>query len=70
MKNEDGVTWESHCHQCKIPLHECQVCIDISVLRDTVWHHEACRVIPNCDPKDRFVYPYLTRMMDSFSCMP
>ena len=31
----------------------------------TFWHHEARRVIPNCDPRDRFVYPYLTRMMDS-----
>ena len=31
--------------------------------------HEA-RVMPNCDPRDRFVYPYLTRMLDSFSCTP
>ena len=22
----------------------------------------------NCNPRDRFVYPYLTRIMDSFSC--
>ena len=43
-------------------LHECQVWIDKSVPRVTVWHHEARRVIPNCDPRDRFVYPYLTRM--------
>ena len=49
-------------------LHECQVWIDKSVLRVTFWHHEACQVMPNCDQRDRFVYPYLTRMMDSFSC--
>ena len=51
-------------------LHECQVWIDKSVPRVTFWHHEARRVMPNCDPRDRFVYPYLTRMMDSFSCSP
>ena len=49
-------------------LHECQVWIDKSVQRVLFWHHEAQRVMPNCDPRDRFVYPYLTRMMDSFSC--
>ena len=49
-------------------LHECQVWIDKSVPRVTFWHHEARRVMPNCDPRDRFVYPYLTRMMDFFSC--
>ena len=49
-------------------LYECQVWIDKSVPRVTFWHHEARRVMPNCDPRDRFVYPYLTRMMDSFSC--
>ena len=41
-------------------LHECQVLIDKSVPRVTFWHHEARRVMPNCDPRDRFVYPYLT----------
>ena len=51
-------------------LHECQVWIDKSVPRVTFGHHEARRVMPNCDPRDRFVYPYLTRMMDSFSCSP
>ena len=51
-------------------LHECQVWIDKSVPRVTFWYHEARRVMPNCDPRDRFVYPYLTRMMDSFSCTP
>ena len=43
-------------------LHECQVWIDKSVPRVTFWHHEARRVMPNCDTRDRFVYPYLTRM--------
>ena len=51
-------------------LHKCQVWIDKSVPRVTFWHHEARRVMPNYDPRDRFVYPYLTRMMDSFSCTP
>ena len=51
-------------------LHECQVWIDKSVPRVTFWHHEARRVMPNCDPRDRFVYPYLTRLIDSFSCTP
>ena len=51
-------------------LHKCQVWIDKPVPRVTFWHHEARRVMPNCDPRDRFVYPYLTRMMDSFSCTP
>ena len=51
-------------------LHECQVWIDKSVPRVTFWHHEARRVMPNCGPRDRFVYPYLTQMMDSFSCTP
>ena len=51
-------------------LHECQVWIDKSVPRVTVWHHEARRVMPDCDPRDRFVYLYLTRLMYSFSCTP
>ena len=60
------------CRKSKIIriLHECQVWIDKSVLRVTVWHHEAHRVMPNCDPRDRFVYPYLTQMKDTFSCTP
>ena len=51
-------------------LHECKVWKDKSVPRGTFWHHEARRVMPNCDPRDRFVYPYPTRMMGSFSCTP
>ena len=27
-----------------------------------------CRVMPNSDRRDRFVCPYLTLMIDSFSC--
>ena len=49
-------------------LHECQVWIDKSVLRVTVWPHETRRVMPNCDRRNRFVYSYLICMMDSFSC--
>ena len=26
-----------------------------------------CRVMPNSNPRDRFVFPYLTLMIDSFS---
>ena len=47
-------------------LHEYQVWIDKSVLRLTVWHLEARRVMLNCSARDRFGYPYLTRMMDFF----
>ena len=36
----------------RIFLHECQVWIDKSVPRVTFWHHEACLVLPNCDPRD------------------
>ena len=25
-------------------------------------------MMPNSDPRDRFVHPYLTHMIDSFSC--
>ena len=43
-------------------LHVCQVWIDKCVPRVTFWHHETRRVMQNCDPRDRFVYPYLTLM--------
>ena len=32
-------------------LHGCMVWIEKSVMRVTDWHHEACRVMPNSDPK-------------------
>ena len=50
--------------------HECEVGIEKSVPRITDWHHEACRVMTNGDPRDGFFYPTITRIMDSFSCSP
>ena len=47
--------------------HECEVLIEKSVPRVTVW---LCRVMPNCDPRDRFVNQYLKLMIYSFSCTP
>ena len=44
--------------------HYCQVRMDKSVPRVTVWHHSA---EPHNDPWDRFVHPYLTLMSDSYS---
>ena len=32
-------------------FHECMVWIEKSVMRVTVRHHEACRVMPNSDPE-------------------
>ena len=49
--------WDSIVGNIRI-LHECQGWIDKSVL------------MPNYDPRGRFVYPYLTSMMYSFSCTP
>ena len=40
--------------------HACKVWIDKSVPRITVWHLSASLVMPNCDPRDIFVYPSLT----------
>ena len=42
---------------------ECEKRIDKSVTSVIDWHHEAL-------PKDRFVYLYLTLMIDPFSCTP
>ena len=33
--------------------HECEGAIEKSVPRITVWHHQACRVMTNCDPEGR-----------------
>ena len=33
----------------------------------TVCHHSASLVMPNGDPRDRFFYPTLTLMMDSYN---
>ena len=35
-------------------------------LRITVCHHLASLVMPNGDPQDRFFYPTLTLMIDSY----
>ena len=40
-----------------------------SVPSVTVWHHKLCLVMPNSDPRDRFVYPFLKIMLDSFPCI-
>ena len=50
--------------------HECEGEIEKSISRITDWHHEACRVMTNCDSENVFVYPILTRKMNSVSCSP
>ena len=50
-------------------FHVCMVWIEKSVTRVTDRHHEACRVMPNSDPSDRFFYPHHTHMIDTFSCI-
>ena len=34
-------------------VHECEGGTEKSILMITVWHHKACRVMPNGDPKGR-----------------
>ena len=38
----------------------CQVLIDNSIPRVTIWFHEAPPSDENSDPNDRFLYQYLT----------
>ena len=38
--------------------HECEGRIEKSVLRITVWHHEACRVMTNGDPEGQSFLSY------------
>ena len=38
--------------------HECEGRIEKSVPRIAVWHHEACRVMPNGDPEGRIFLSY------------
>ena len=38
--------------------HECEGCIEKSVPRIVVWHHEACRVMTNGDPEGRILLSY------------
>ena len=46
---------------------ECEGRIEKSVPRITVCHHSASLVMPNGDPQDRFFYPPLTVMVDSYN---
>ena len=53
-------------------LHGCEVPLENSVLRVTVWHHERgfvewCKTVI---PRDGIFYPHQTLMFDSFSCIP
>ena len=43
-------------------LHECDLRMNKSVPRDTVWYREVCQVMLKSDPRDIFVCPYLTLM--------
>ena len=45
----------------------CKGGVEKSVLRITVWHHEASLVMPEGDPQDGFFYPILTLKIDSYS---
>ena len=64
-------------YRCCIPvakeyiriLHECEVLIEKSVPR-VIGITRLCRVMPNCDLRDRFVDQYLKLIIDSFSCTP
>ena len=38
--------------------HECEGRIEKSVPRITVWHHEACRMMTNCDHEVRIFLSY------------
>ena len=38
--------------------HECEGRIEKSAPRIAVWHHEACRVMSNCDPEGRIFLSY------------
>ena len=50
---------------------EFEVWIDKSVLKVSVWHHEADRVLLYSDPQDRSVNPNPSLRMESFfSCTP
>ena len=42
------------CQNIRI-YHECEGGMEKSVLRITDWHHEACRVMKNCDP-ERWIF--------------
>ena len=50
--------------------HEREGAIEKSVPRITYWHHMACHVVTNGDPKAHFFFLSLTQIMDSSSCSP
>ena len=50
-------------------LIKCDIRIDKSVSRVTVWHHKALPVMQNSDPRDRLVYLNLILIIHSFSCI-
>ena len=45
----------------------CEDGIEKSVPHVTVCHHSASLVMPISDPRDRFFYPTLTLLIDSYS---
>ena len=47
----------------------CEVLTENSVMRVTVRHHKACRVMPNSYPSNGIFNLHLTIIMDSFSCI-
>ena len=36
--------------------HECEGRVEKTVRRIAVWHHEACRVMTNCDPEGQILF--------------
>ena len=50
--------------------HECEGRIEKSVSRITIWHHEACRVMTNGDPKGWIFLSCPQRNNRFFSCSP
>ena len=51
-------------------FHECEVLIEKSVPRVTVWQHKVLTSIAKLYPRARFLDQYLTLMIDSCSCTP
>ena len=49
-------------------FYECEVLIEKSVTRVTVWHHEALPSDAKLYPRDIFLDQYLTLMIEYFSC--
>ena len=51
-------------------LHGCEVRIENSISRVTIWHHEALLSDGKLILRDEIFYPQRTLMFDSFSCIP